>query len=286
MSPTLKIAKILVAMIGILLAACASIPPPAERRELADTLAQSKNWVASRFDVGELSLLAYQPAAPVAAKHLTIYIEGDGFSWVTASQASADPTPRDPFALRLALAHPEGAAAYLARPCQYADAETTGCPSRYWTDARFSPEVIEAGNRAVDLLKARFQATHLTLVGYSGGGAVATLLAARRRDVAALVTIAGNLDHEAWTTYHRISPLKRSLNPAHQVAALGSVRQWHFVGGKDENITPALIGGFVERFPASKRPVVIIEPRFDHRCCWAEEWPRLAPLFLRPLERQ
>ncbi|GAB2181920.1 hypothetical protein DLREEDagrD3_21430 [Denitratisoma sp. agr-D3] len=48
-------------------------------------------------------------------------------------------------------------------------------------------------------------ARRLTLVGYSGGAAA--LLAARCSDVVRLVTIAGNLDHRAWTRYHHITTL-------------------------------------------------------------------------------
>jgi hypothetical protein len=43
---------------------------------------------------------------------------------------------------------------------------------------------------------------------------VASLVAARRHDVVRLVTVAGNLDHLAWTTLHGVSPLTGSLNPA------------------------------------------------------------------------
>lgn len=278
---------LLLLLLLLALTACASRLDPDERRALAARLVGDAGWQAMPLETSGMLLQAFVPKDAKPAAVLTVYIEGDGLAWISRDQPSRDPTPTDPLALRLALRQPSGTAAYLARPCQYLDqAALAGCPSSWWRGERFSEAVVAATMQALDQLKARFAAQRLILVGYSGGGTVATLAAARRRDVDQLITIAGNLDHEAWTTYHRISPLKRSLNPAHQVAALGSVRQWHFVGGKDENITPALIGGFVERFPASKRPVVIIEPRFDHRCCWAEEWPRLAPLFLRPLERQ
>jgi dienelactone hydrolase len=224
-------------------------------------------------------MVAFLPADPLPASRLTIYIEGDGLAWTTPTLASSDPTPRDPLGLRLALAHPGGAAAYLARPCQYVDAEAIHCSRRYWTNARFASEVVTASDRAIDILKARFKATHLTLVGYSGGGAVATLLAALRRDVDILVTVAGNLDHQAWTDYQRISPLDGSLNPADKIAGLRGIKQWHFVGGKDDNLPPELAKGFARRFPPSERPVVMIEPEFDHRCCWAENWSRLAAVF-------
>jgi hypothetical protein len=49
---------------------------------------------------------------------LTVYIEGDGFAWLSRSQASYDPSPLNPVGLELALRHPLGESAYLARTCQ------------------------------------------------------------------------------------------------------------------------------------------------------------------------
>lgn len=262
-------------LLCLLFSACMTLPSPVERRGVADTLARYQGWHSLTIPAGAFALVAYLPIAPAPAQRLTIYLEGDGLAWITGTQASSDPTPRDPLALRLALAQPEGAAAYLGRPCQYGDAEASRCPGRYWTSHRFAPEVIAATDRAIDVLKQRFGARRLTLVGYSGGGAVAALVAARRTDVEGLVTVAGNLAPQAWTTYQRIQPLVGSLNPADEVEALRALPQWHFVGAKDNNITPALVRGFAERFPASQRPVVRVEPGFDHHCCWAEQWPRL-----------
>ncbi len=267
--------KILLILLSLCLAACTNFPSPAERHSHADTLAHTHGWKAVTLPAGAFKLVAYLPEEPSLAEPLAIYIEGDGFAWISGSQASDDPTPRDPLTLRLALAHPEGNSAYLARLCQYVDAEASGCSSRYWTEMRFAPEVIAATNQAIDRLKQAFNASRLTLVGYSGGGTVAALAAARRTDVERLVTVAGNLDQRAWTTYHRIRPLTGSLNPADEVDALRNVRQWHFVGGRDRNITPELVQGFVNLFPENLRPVIQVEPEFDHQCCWASNWPRL-----------
>jgi dienelactone hydrolase len=262
----------LLILAALWLGACTSLPSYTERRTHADALAQAKGWQGSVIPGEPFSLVTYTPKQIVPVDTLTIYIEGDGLSWVTMSQASADPTPRNPIALRMALAHPEGNAAYLGRPCQYVDAETTGCARRYWTDARFSAEVIDAASKAVDVLKSRFGATRLNLVGYSGGAAVATLLVARRDDIDRLVTVAGNLDPLDWTSHHRVSPLSGSLTPVAVVAKLDGRRQWHFVGSKDTIIPPTMVQRFALRFPAENRPNVLIEPQFDHVCCWAETW--------------
>ena len=96
-----------------------------------------------------------------------------------------DPTPVNPLALQLALRDPSGAAVYLARPCQFVAApDKRECARAYWTEQRFSPAVIAASLEAISQLKQRYGAQRLVLVGYSGGGAVASLVAAQRGDVA------------------------------------------------------------------------------------------------------
>lgn len=259
----------------LLLSACTNIPSPALRRQLADTLAHQYVWHRIDIREGRFDLVAYVPANPIRSNTLSIYIEGDGFAWLTEEQPSTNPTPLDPLALKLALAQPEGNAAYLARPCQYVNDEASNCSSRYWTQMRFAPEVITTMNQAIDVLMRRFGATRLMLVGYSGGGAVAALVAARRDDVKGLITVAGNLDPSTWAAYHRVSPLAGSLNPADEIEALQDIPQWDFVGQQDRNIPPALVKQFAERFPAAHRPTVLVEHGFDHHCCWVQAWPRI-----------
>jgi len=259
------------------LASCIS-SPLAERQSKADLLVASKGWHKLRLPAVEFALTAYVPSKIAATDTLTIYIEGDGLAWLTRSVASDNPTPRHPVGLELATRHPHNAVAYLARPCQYVDQQDWGrCKQAYWTSDRFAPEVITASNLAIDTIKQRFGAKRLVLVGYSGGGAVAALIAARRHDVAQLVTVAGNLDHHAWTNSHHVQPLKGSLNPADAWQGLQGIPQLHLVGGKDKNITVEVVESFAARFPAQHRPIIKVVPDADHACCWAEKWPALLP---------
>ncbi|MEF8722524.1 MAG: alpha/beta fold hydrolase [Candidatus Accumulibacter delftensis] len=247
-----------------------------DRRARAATLAAARNWQLLRLDVSPLPLIAYVPTSITAAETLTVYMEGDGLAWLTRSHPSDDPTPRRPLALELALQHAPGVAAYLGRPCQYLDAdETEDCAPAYWTSHRFSPEVVEASNRAISALKEGFGATQLVLVGYSGGGAIAALVAARRQDVVQLVTVAGNLDHHLWTRHHGVLRLDGSLNPALEWERLRNVPQLHFVGADDANIPAWIATHYASAFPASERPEIRIVPGFNHVCCWAERWPEL-----------
>lgn len=267
--------NILLLAFSLWLSACANLPGYGERRELAETLARVHGWHAVILPAPPFELTAYLPPNSPPDDYLTVYIEGDGFAWISASQPSYDPTPRDPVGLKMALAHPGGNVAYLARPCQYVDAEARHCPQRYWTGQRFAPEVIEALSKALDELKVRFHARQLTLVGYSGGGAAAALLAAGRKDVVRLVTVAGNLDHRAWTKLHRVAPLAGSLNPADDRKALARIPQVHFVGAMDRTVPPEIAQEFVAGLPSDTQAQIRIVPGYDHRCCWAENWATL-----------
>ncbi len=209
------------------------------------------------------------PATVKATDTVYIFIEGDGFAWRDRSTPSKNPTPKNPLALNLALEHGEEAV-YLARPCQYTGAKDQICrDNKWWTSHRFAPEVISATGQAIDLIKQQRGARTVVLVGYSGGGAVAALVAAKRTDLAQLVTIAGNLDTVAWTNLHKVRPLTGSLNPANDWMTLQNIPQQHFVGANDPVMPPQIAQSYASRFPENKRPLVTIMPGYDHSCCWA-----------------
>jgi len=128
-----------------------------------------------------------------ASENLVVYLEGDGYAWVSRRSPSANPTPHNPVALRLAALDPSANVAYIARPCQYTDLELDRfCERAYWTDRRYAEEVVAALDQAIDQLVDQVNAPAVHLVGFSGGGGLVVLLAARRSDVASLRTVAGN----------------------------------------------------------------------------------------------
>ena len=257
------------------LAACAA-NAPAARRSAAEQVALDAHWQPLLLATDTFALRAFAPETLQAGNELTIYIEGDGAAWIDANTPSFDPTPREPTGLQLALRDDSNHAVYLARPCQYvAGDERRNCSARYWTNRRFAPEVVAAANQAIDQLKRRYGAQRLQLIGYSGGGAIAALVAARRRDVVRLVTVAGNLDTDTWTQEKGIAPLTGSLNPAAAWQALARIPQLHFVGADDTTMPATVARHYRDRFTTAPRPVVVVVPGYDHHCCWVRDWPTL-----------
>lgn len=221
------------------------------------------------------------------ARTLVVYIEGDGRAWESRRRVSADPTPARATALRLAARDRSPALLYLARPCQFlvAGPDET-CDPRQWTSHRYAGSVVDTLETAMDDVVRRDGGAPetLVLVGYSGGGTLAALLAARRTDVACLITVAANLDIEAWSRLHGVDPLSGSDNPAALGPALAGVPQVHLAGADDAVVPAAVIASYVEALARSDpRPTrvrresrVVVLPGRDHDCCWEGDWP--APL--------
>jgi len=211
---------------------------------------------------------------------LNLYIEGDGAAWISRSWRSDDPTPRDPVALALAALDPGPNVACLARPGQYAAPGSPRVDPAFWSDRRFSPAVVAALGEAADLLLAKTRAKGVNLIGYSGGAALAVLLAAQRDDVLSLRTVAGNMDPEAVNRHHRVSPLAGSLDPMDAAMQIRDLPQLHFAGTEDAVVPPFAAGNFIRRQGGDEQRIVIV-PGAGHGDGWRERWRELLgrPLF-------
>lgn len=219
---------------------------------------------------------AYERVDKPSLRTVRVYIEGDGLAWLGRSKPSPDPTPINPVALSLAQADSYPNLIYLARPCQYNRMKDgAACPDDYWKGARFAPVVIDALNTALDDIKRRYAFQKLELIGFSGGAAVALLLAARRGDVVNLRTVVGVLDTEVFSRIHEVSPLVQSLNPAAVAGRIATIPQLHFTGGRDETVPKGVYESF-RRATGSSRCVRHMEvAEATHESGWAARWPTL-----------
>jgi len=204
-----------------------------------------------------------------------IYIEGDGRAWKTKRKLSSDPTPRDPLAFKLAVGDRFPKIAYLSRPGQYVMKKEITYDPEYWSGKRFSEEVIESENEAVDEIKRSSGAKNVELIGYSGGGAVAVLVAARRTDVVGLRTVAGNLDPEEVNKYHKVDQLAGSLDPMGSASDIAYIPQRHFAGERDKTIPIFVTRMFARKAGDTNFKTVTVAEGATHHDGWVEKWPEL-----------
>ncbi|WMD21633.1 alpha/beta hydrolase [Achromobacter seleniivolatilans] len=253
----------------LLLAGCAM-----DRVRNADELAAPSGLHREHIATGTFVLTAYT-RIPRADRPLRVYIEGDGLAWITRTQPSADPTPRNAVGLTLAAQDASDNVAYLARPCQFTPMSLNPqCTPVWWTGKRFGIEIVNAMNAAIDRLAARAPGQRVELIGYSGGGALAVLLAARRHDVASIRTVAGNLDTEFVNQLHEVSAMPESLNPINEADRVAAIPQLHISGANDKIVPPSVAA----RFASATGPRCVRTRTLnglDHGGNWAAQWPAL-----------
>jgi pimeloyl-ACP methyl ester carboxylesterase len=160
----------------------------------------------------------------------------------------------------------------------------------WWTDARYGDAVLAIMNgaltQAIQQLQNQplknglandgaAQTIRLRLIGYSGGGVIAALLAQQRDDVACLVTVAAPLDLRAWAKLQGLSPLNQSQNPATTVIRHANLAQTHWYGKEDRIVPPQALGDYGLQGVGLSAMEVHFLPGYDHRSPWAENWRRL-----------
>lgn len=204
-----------------------------------------------------------------ASSVLHVYLEGDGTPWVRKRVAASDPTPRTPLMLELMLLDP-APSLYLGRPCYHGLNKAKACTPDVWTDRRYSEAVVASMSAALDQLSVDYQA--LVLLGYSGGGTLAMLLAERQPKTETVITVAANLDTERWAALHKQQPLTGSLNPGIRPPLPPRIRQIHFAGGDDDNVPPMLVRDAIAQ---QQGATFKIFPKQDHSCCWRDVWKEI-----------
>lgn len=251
----------------------------------ADTLAVRCAFNKELVKTKDFTLTSYHKPFDSDANTLTVYIEGDGRSWARRNKISDNPTPLQPLVLKLAMLDKSSNVAYLARPCQYTPLENEqNCVPDIWTFQRFSEKVISNMNEAITKLKQESGAEKINLVGFSGGGAVVVLVAARRNDVVNIKTIAGDLDYEMMTEYHQTTPLTDCLNPKHFAGKIAHIPQYHYVGAEDPVVPSYITESFVQEIAKThpKNAHLLVLPKVSHQEGWEKLWPKFCEDIRKP----
>lgn len=205
------------------------------------TLQVPDDFAYTEIETSDFDFATWQKISAKSAPH-KVYIEGDGFAFNAHGQPTSDPTPRNTLVRELAFGDTHPNVIYMARACQFVQHKQ--CAQKYWTTARFAPEVITA---QADALKQIVGSAPVTLVGFSGGAQVAALIAVLHPEIKVrqIITVAGNLDHPAWTKLHNVPPLSESLDLNDYRIAFAKLMQTHYVGTDDAVMPPALTRAFV-----------------------------------------
>jgi len=243
--------------------------------QLANTISEPARLKNNTYKAGQF-ILHSRERYDKPGEDLSVYLEGDGLAWVSRTEPSRDPTPDNPIGLRLAALDKAPNVIWIARPCQYTTIlENPICKQYYWTIGRLAPEIVASVDLAITAAKTSAKATKIHLIGYSGGGGLAVLIAARRNDVATIRTVAGNIDHEAFTNLHRVTPMSQSMDPATVAGRINTITQWHFYG-EDDKVVPKLIGeSYLRKSGQRECSQIQVISGVSHVRGWEANWPRL-----------
>jgi hypothetical protein len=250
------------ALLGLWLGACSSQPD-------LPTFAREHKLRSGAVHTEAFSLVTLSRTPVEPGTELRVYLGGDGRPW-RGTRPAKDPNG-GLLALELMIQDP-AASLYLGRPCYHTTPMPANCTPELWTSARYSKAVVAAVVQALNQLVKEYQASRLTLMGHSGGGVIALLVAPHLSLPTVVVTVAANLDTDAWTEFHHHLPLYNSINPQSLPTRPEAGRRIHLLGLSDNVVPPQTVDGYINSHPQEE---YYYFDEFDHRCCWLQHWPEI-----------
>ncbi len=269
---------IAIASIAAGLSACTGISSSVSQVSRAAERAQKAGLKMAQIRTDTFTLFSLSRLNNPQQTEVTLYLEGDGFAWISKTQPSRDPTPRNPVVIDLVVMDDGPNAVYLARPCQFqTSAPGDNCSTRDWTSHRYSQAIVDATDQAIDTILQGIPGARIHLVGYSGGGAVAMLIAAKRQEtgrnnIASIRTLAGNLDPTALMAAAGVSPLTGSLDPMTIAASIADIPQIHY-SGKEDKVIPRWVAQSYATASANPRCIQVkVIDELTHARRWQGFW--------------
>lgn len=200
-------------------------------------------------------------------KALHVYLDGDGTPW------KPDPTSRNPLILSLMM-QDSAPSILLGRPCYHGLHVSPLCNDSFWTSKRYSSEIVASMAAALNNWLQKYPAKKIILIGYSGGGTLAVLMADKISAVQTVLTFAANLDVESWSQERGYPILTESLNPIRQNKLPDRIKQIHLAGADDEVVSANIVKSYADQQNVEYH----LFPEFDHQCCWEEVWQKILQL--------
>ena len=242
-----------------------NIPTANQRLQTLEQIGQKNELEKQVYQLNHFELFTLQQKQLQECKKIKIYIEGDGLAWKSRNVISDNPTPINPMGLNL-MTQEKNCSIYIARVGQYT---TQSYDKKYWTSHRFGKIILEDYIQLLDVIKNVYKNQTFDLIGYSGGGAFALLIAANRDDIKNVITVAGNLNHSYWSRYLNTSPLDGSLNPVNFANELSHINQYHLIGKNDKIMPYDVFKSYIKYFNDKANIQYFL---FDatHSCCWEE----------------
>lgn len=258
-----KLVTLVVITLSLGLSACVTSPSALFQQQSSALGLTEASIKTSLF---ELAIFENKVLSNNAILH--VYLEGDGVPFIQNRFVNSDPTSTKATTLSLIKQDPTNSV-LIGRPCYHGKNSTPCSDSKWWTSHRYSTEVVNAMASAINTYNT--EGNQVVLIGFSGGGALAMLMANQIKNIEKIITISANLDTLAWTSYHAYSPLLGSLNPISYLESNQGIKQLHLLGERDKNVphrlwSDKLIGA---------NSNIISHPEFTHHCCWSSIWPKV-----------
>jgi pimeloyl-ACP methyl ester carboxylesterase len=251
------------AFISLVISACSTPPSSVFQRQSVNL-----GLTESSIDTPLFELAVFDNGKQSANSELHVYLEGDGIPFIQNRFINIDPTSTKATTLAL-ISQDDAHSILVGRPCYHGKFSASCSDNKWWTSHRYSTEVVEAIAGAINAYNQN--GDKVVLIGFSGGGALAMLMADKINGLKKLVTINANLDIDAWTNYHSYTPLSGSLNPIKSSIENQDIRQLHLLGERDKNVPHSHWADKIKGNNSS----VLSYPNFGHHCCWSSAWPQI-----------
>lgn len=256
----------------VTLSGCIATTFPYMRDETAQRIA-APAWMIKRDIAAETYTLRAYERIHNRNGVANLYIEGDGPAYTSRGEWLLNPTPKNPVALHLASKDRADNVIYLGQPCQYI--EEDACSGKPWKNGQYTPEAMAAFNAALNDISRRYGISGFNLIGYSGGGAIAAILA-NRDDVLSLRTVSGILDTDVHAQMAGTTAAVNTLNPVLEITEDHAyIPQRHFIGGQDAVVPPAVFNSYAQSLPASDCIQHTIIQEAEYQAGWVDKWPEL-----------